>query len=127
MGDTHFRLRTSRIRRTTPIGRARGTRSLGMRFGPEGGAQNAKVVESVALQVGEAAPDTAVHVWAVPRVALPFMNCTVPVGLAPAPVPTTVAVSVTLPPDAMLVDELVTVVVVVCPTVSEAAEDVEVA
>jgi len=41
------------------------------------------------------------------------MNCTVPVGLAPVPVPTTVAVSVTLPPPAgRFVDELVTVVVV---------------
>jgi hypothetical protein len=43
------------------------------------------------------------------------MNCTVPVGLAPVPVPTTVAVSVTLPPDEILVDELVTVVVVATP------------
>jgi hypothetical protein len=40
------------------------------------------------------------------------MNCTVPVGLAPVPVPTTVAVSVTLPPDGMFIDEDVTVVVV---------------
>jgi hypothetical protein len=49
------------------------------------------------------------------------MNCTVPVGLAPVPVPETVAVSVTFPPDLMLVAELVTVVVVVWPTASETA------
>jgi hypothetical protein len=53
------------------------------------------------------------------------MNWTVPVGLAPVPVPTTVAVSVTLPPDEMLVDELVAVVIVVCPTASDNAGDVE--
>lgn len=98
---------------------------MGMRFGPEGGARNAKVVVRVALHVGEDAPDTAAHVWAVPRVALPFMNCTVPVGLVPVPVPTTVAVNVTLPPEEMVEAELVTVVEVVCPTVKETAEDVE--
>src|SRR5207249_9167719 len=67
---------------------------------------------SVAVHVGDVAPDTAVHVCAVPSAVVPFMNCTVPVGLAPVPVPTTVAVSVTLPPDAILVGEPVTVVVV---------------
>jgi hypothetical protein len=54
------------------------------------------------------------------------MNCTVPVGLAPALVPETVAVSVMLPPELMLVAELVTAVVVVAPTPSETAADVEV-
>ena len=100
---------------------------VGTRFGPVGGARKAKVVVSVVLQVGDVAPETAEQVCAVPSAVEPFMNCTVPVGLAPAPVPTTVAVSVTLPPDLMLVAELVTVVVVVCPTVKVNADDVEVA
>ena len=85
---------------------------VGTRFGPVGGARKAKVVVSVALQVGDVAPETAEQVCGVPNAALPFINCTVPVGLAPVPVPTTVAVNVTLPPDLMLVDELVAVVVV---------------
>jgi hypothetical protein len=55
------------------------------------------------------------------------MNCTVPVGLAPVTLATTVAVSVTLPPDGILVGEPVKVVVVVCPTDSENADDVEAA
>jgi len=55
------------------------------------------------------------------------MNCTVPVGLAPEPLPTTVAVNVTLPPEEIVVAELVTVVEVVCPTANETAEEVEVA
>lgn len=76
------------------------------------------------MQVGEDAPETAVHVWAVPSAVLPFMNCTVPVGLAPVPVPTTVAVSVTLPPPAgRFVDELVTVVVVATPPELEAENE----
>lgn len=84
-----------------------------MRVGAEGGGvKNAKVVVKVALQVGADTPVTAVHVAGAPRAAIPFMNCTVPVGLAPVPDPVTVAVSVTLPPDAMLAEELVTVVVV---------------
>jgi len=98
-----------------------------MRFSPDGGAKNDKVVMSVALQVGDVAPETAEHVCAVPSAVLPFMNCTVPVGLAPVPVPTTVAVSVTLPPEEMVVAELVTVDVVVSPTARETAEEVEVA
>ena len=85
---------------------------LGIRFGPDGGARKAKVVVNIAVQVGDVAPDTGAHVCAVPSAVVPFMNCTVPVGLAPVPVPTTVAVSVTLPPDEILIDELVTVVVV---------------
>jgi hypothetical protein len=98
---------------------------FGMPFGGDGGARNASVVISVALQVG-VAPDTAEHVCAVPRAVAPVMNCTVPVGLAPVPVPVTVAVSVMLPPELMLVAELVTAVVVVAPTPSETAADVEV-
>lgn len=98
-----------------------------MRFGPDGGARNANVVARVALQVGDVAPDIAEHVCAVPSNAPPFMNCTVPVGLAPAPVPTTVAVKVMLPPEEMVVAEGLTLVVVVCPTVNETADDVEVA
>ena len=98
---------------------------LGIRFGPDGGARKAKVVISVALHVGDVAPDTAVQVCAVPSAVVPFMNCTVPVGVAPVPVPTTVAVRVTLPPDEILMDELVTVVVVVCPTASDNGCDVE--
>jgi hypothetical protein len=102
---------------------------FGMRFGGDGGARNASVVIKVALQVGIAAPATAVHVAAAPSAVVPFMNCTVPVGLAPAPVPETVAVSVTLPPELMLVAELVTVVVVASPvlvTVTVMAVAVEV-
>lgn len=95
-----------------------------MRFGPAGGARKAKVVFRVAVHVGDVAPDTAEHVCGVLRAVVPFMNCTVPVGLAPEPVPTTVAVNVTFPPDLMLMEELVAVVVVVCPTVSENAGDV---
>lgn len=90
-----------------------GTRGVGMRRGPVWGVKKASVVDRVALHVGEA-PDTAVHVCGVPSAVDPFMNCTVPVGLAPVPVPTTVAVNVTFPPEEMLVGELVTVVAVVC-------------
>jgi hypothetical protein len=100
---------------------------VGIRFGGDGGVRNARVVIRVALQVGVAAPLTAVHVAGAPSAAVPFINCTVPVGLAPVPVAETVAVNVTLPPDLMLVAELVTVVVVVWPTASETADDVEVA
>ena len=117
----------SRSSRARPAGNSkRTTRIVGIRFGPDGGARKAKVVISVALHVGEVAPDTAAQVCAIPSGVDPFMNCTVPVGLAAAPAPTTVAVSVTLPPDEMLVDELVTVVMVVCPTASVKADDVEV-
>lgn len=100
-----------------------------MRSRPAGGAKKDKVVVSVALHAGGDAPDTAVHVWAVPRAVLPFMNCTVPVGLALAPVPVaaTVAVKVTLLPEETLAEELVTVVVVATPTFSVNGDDVEVA
>ena len=84
-------------------------------------------VISVAVHVGDVALDTAEHFCAAPSAVLPFMNCTVPVGLAPVPIPVTVAVNVTLPPDGILVGEPVTVVVVVWPTVSESGDEVEVA
>ncbi len=100
------------INRTMPVSRNHGMRRVGMRFGPVGGVRNAKVVVRVALQVGEVAPDTAAQVAAAPSAVEPFMNCTVPVGLAPVPIPVTVAVKVMLPPEAILVEELVTVVVV---------------
>jgi len=102
-----------------------------MRLGPEGGARNARVVVRVALHVGEVAPDTAVQVCGVPNgiaeaPGSAFMNCTAPDGLAPVPVPTTVAVNVMLPPEEIVETELVTVVVVVCPTVREVADEVDV-
>ena len=100
----------------------------GMRCGKDGGARNANVVIKVALQVGVAAPATAMHVTAAPSAAVPFLNCTVPDGLAPLPVPETVAVSITLPPPAgRLVGEAVAVVVVCSPTASGTPADVEVA
>jgi hypothetical protein len=43
-----------------------------------------------------------VQVAAAPRLLEPFLNCTVPVGPAPLLVVFTVAVSMTVPPDAML-------------------------
>jgi hypothetical protein len=86
-----------------------------MRFGADGGVRKAKVVVRVALQVGDDAPDTAVQVAAAPSVVVPFLNCTVPVGLAPVPVPVTVAVRVTVPPEAIFMEELVTAVVVATP------------
>ena len=93
-----------------------GTRLVGIRFGPVGGAKKESVAVRVAVQVGIAAPDTAVQVCLAPSAVLPFINCTVPVGLAPAPVPTTFAVKVTLPPPAGRVEvEGVTVVVVLMP------------
>jgi len=89
-----------------------GTR--GLRCGMDGGAKNDSVVVSVAVQNAVAAvvPAVGVHVAAVESALLPFLNCTVPVGPAPWLVVATVAVRVTLPPEAILVTELVTVVVV---------------
>ena len=90
-------------------------RRLGVRFGPAGGAKKDSVVVRVAAHCG-VVPETAVHVCAAPSAVLPFINCTVPVGLAPVPVPVTVAVSVTLPPPAgRVIVELVTTVVVAIP------------
>jgi hypothetical protein len=54
-----------------------------------------------------------VHVTAAPRLLVPFLNCTVPVGPAPLLVVFTLAVNVTLPPDVILATLEVTAVVVV--------------
>jgi hypothetical protein len=60
-----------------------------------------------------------VQVAALPKLLDPFLNCTVPVGPAPLLVVFTVAVSVTLPPDAILVGLGVTAMdVVACVTVT---------
>lgn len=102
-------------------------RRVGIRLGPTGG-RNDSVAVRFAVQVGDAAPDMAEQVCAVLKAVAPFMNCTVPVGLAPVPVPTTVAVKVTLPPPAgRLIGDAITVVVVVCPTAKLTGDVVEVA
>jgi hypothetical protein len=87
---------------------------VGMRFGTDGGARNAKVAVRVAVQnaVAELAPAVGMHVTAVESALVPFLNCTVPVGPAPLLVVATVAVSITLPPEAILIAEALTVVVV---------------
>jgi hypothetical protein len=66
-----------------------------------------------AFPVVEAVADVGAQVTALPKLLDPFVNCTVPVGPAPLLVVFTVAVSVTLPPDAILAGLGVTVVVVV--------------
>jgi hypothetical protein len=65
-------------------------------------------------------PAVGVQVAAVPSAAVPFMNCTFPVGpAAPLVVPVTFAVSVTLPPDATVATlEVTTVVVTWVPAVA---------
>lgn len=102
---------------------------MGICFGATGGTSSDSVAVRVAVQgVGDVAPEAEEHVCFMPKAVDPFMNCTIPVGLAPEPVPTTVAVSMTLPPPAgRLMGEAVTVVVVVCPTVKLTADEVEVA
>ena len=90
---------------------------------PGGNAES--VVFSVAVQDAPAllvAP-VALQVAAVPRLELPFINCTVPVGpCVELLLDETVAVSVTVPPDAMLVTlEVVAVVVVACVMVTDSA------
>lgn len=73
------------------------------------------MVISVAVHVPGAVlvPAVAVQVAGVPSAAVPFMNVTVPVGPAALLfVPVTFAVSVTLPPELMLVALEVTTVVV---------------
>jgi hypothetical protein len=96
-----------------PIGSA-GT--FGFRRGLARGINSESAVLSVALQEAPVVPDApaGVHVTAVPSAVDPFMNCTVPLG------PTllllldeTLAVSVTLPPDATLAGLDVTALVVV--------------
>jgi hypothetical protein len=81
--------------------------------GPVGGARSDSVVINVAVQVVALA--AAVHVAAAPRAVVPFMNCTVPPGAATfIAAAVTVAVSVTLPPEAIDAALDVTTVVVVC-------------
>jgi hypothetical protein len=73
------------------------------------------VVISVAVQVPGVVPLPAVgaHAAGVPSAAVPFMNCTVPVGPGPPlVVPVTLAVSVTLPPEATVATLDVTTAVV---------------
>lgn len=66
----------------------------------------------VAVHVGTDAPETAAQLTADPRLVVPFLNCTVPAGLAPVPVEVTVAVKLTLPPEAIEVGEAISAVVV---------------
>ena len=90
-----------------------------MLFGPT--VVNAVVIK-VAVQEVVLVP--AAHVTRAPRGAEPFMNCTVPPGGATfIAAATTVAVSVTLPPEAIDVGLAVTVVVVAAVTVTVAAAD----
>jgi hypothetical protein len=85
--------------------------------GAGGGVRSDSVVINVAVQDPgvELVPAVGVHVAAVPRAAVPFMNWMAPVGPAPLLVlPVTLAVRVTLPPDAMDVALEVNAVVVAC-------------
>ena len=87
----------------------------GARFDPLGGVRRDRVVISVAVQVPGVVlvPAVGVQVAGVPRAVVPFMKVTVPVGPAALLlVPVTFAVSVTLPPELMLVALDVTTVVV---------------
>jgi hypothetical protein len=82
-----------------------GTRSHGR--GSLKGTNCESAVVSVALQEAPTVVDTApagVHVNALPSAVVPFINCTVPLGPALLLLlDDTVAVRVTLPPDATLV------------------------
>jgi hypothetical protein len=89
-----------------------------------GGARKDRVVVNVAVQDAEVVvvASVGVHVTAVDRVLAPFLNCTVPVGPAPLLFVVTLAVSVTLPPETMLLTLGTTAVdVVAFVTVSESA------
>lgn len=91
---------------------------------PGGNADRAVV--SVAVQDADVvlvAPVDLHVAAAVPRFVLPFRNCTVPLGpTAELLFVLTTAVSVTVPPDAMLVTlEVTAVVVVACVIVTESA------
>ena len=80
------------------------------------GGREESVVVNVAVQKAPEPPLAAagVQVAAAPRFALPFRNCTVPVGpFAELLLELTLAVSVTLPPEAILLKLDVTAVVVV--------------
>jgi hypothetical protein len=109
--DTLSRIAASRSPATIHIG-AKGKR--GSRFGSLGGVRSDSVVMSVAVHVPGAVlvPAVAVQVAGVPSAVVPLMNVTVPVGPAALFVPVTFAVSVTLPPELMLVPLEVTTVVV---------------
>jgi hypothetical protein len=86
---------------------------FGVWRGIGGGVRSDSVVANIAVQVVVLLP--AVHFAAAPSAAVPFMNCTVPLGGAPLDVVTvTVAVSVSLPPEAIDVALGVTTVVVAC-------------
>jgi hypothetical protein len=101
-------------RETMPSG---STGSCGRARGFSNGTNSESAVVSVAVHeafpVVEAVADVGAQVTALPKLLDPFVNCTVPVGPAPLLVVFTVAVSVTLPPDAILAGLGVTVVVVV--------------
>jgi hypothetical protein len=94
--------------------------SVGGQFGvARGGASGIsidRVVINVAVQVPGVVlvPAVGVQVAAVPRLLAPFLNCTVPVGPALFMAPVTVAVKVTLPPEAMDVTLAFTAIVVDC-------------
>src|SRR6266851_83754 len=68
------------------------------------GTNSESAVVSVAVQraFAVALAFVGVQVTALPRLLDPFLNCTVPVGPAPLLFVFTIAVSVTLPPDTML-------------------------
>src|SRR2546426_12314008 len=99
-----FRPSRNRSSRSNATGTTGWKRMPGMRFGPDGGVRNAKVVDRVALQEGEDAPDTAIQVALAPSMAVPFMNCSDPIGLAPGPAPVTAAGNVSRHPEAIFVD-----------------------
>src|SRR4029077_16821472 len=104
---------TSNIAASMPSGTIR---TFGRTRGPARGINSDSAVVSVALQeafVDPVAP-VGVHVIALPSAVDPFINCTVPLGPALLLLlDVTVAVRVTLPPDATLVGLEVTAVVVV--------------
>ncbi len=107
----------SRAHATIHIG---SVRKGGIWRGTPGGVRNDSATLRVAVQKAVAVfvPAVGVHVTAVERVLAPFMNWIVPVGPTPWLVVATIAVSVTLPPEEILKDELVTVVVVVPPVIA---------
>ena len=83
-----------------------------------------KVAVQNALTAGVAVLSAGVDVQvAVPRLALPLKNCTVPVGPCAELLPVfTFAESVTLPPETTLdALEVTTVVVVACAIITESA------
>src|SRR5216683_3097233 len=77
----------------------------GIRRGSNVGGTKERVVVSVAVQNAAAVLEAAVgvHVAAADSELEPFLNCTVPVGPTPLLFVATVALSVMLPPEVMLV------------------------